>query len=78
MDAFNATPHSAILQPIYERLVSAADEKGVNDYTLCEEPNQDLTVDYIFVSKHFEVLEYRVIKRVLSDHYPCVAKITLK
>lgn len=75
---FNATPHSAILQPIYDRLLSAADEKGVNDYTLCEEPNQDLTVDYIFVSKHFEVLEYRVIPRVLSDHYPCIAKINLK
>ena len=75
---FNALPHSEILQPLYDKYTSAADALGVDDITLCQPMEPPLTVDYIFVSKHFEVLEYRVLKRVLSDHYPCIAKLRLK
>jgi beta-N-acetylhexosaminidase len=75
---FNELPHSDILQPIYEKYRSAADVMGVNDCTLCESMEPPLTVDHIFVSDHFEVLEYRVLKRVVSDHYPCLAKLRLK
>ncbi len=75
---FNALPHSDILQPLYEKYTSAADAVGADDITLCQPMEPPLTVDYIFVSKHFEVLEYRVLKRVLSDHYPCIAKLRLK
>lgn len=75
---FNVQPHSDILQPLYEKYTSAADAVGANDVTLCEPMEPPLTVDYIFVSEHFEVLEYRVLKRVLSDHYPCIAKLRLK
>ena len=75
---FNEVPHSDILQPLYNRYTSAADAIGVKDVTVCEPMDSPLTLDYIFVSHHFEVLEYRVLKRVLSDHYPCIAKLRLK
>ena len=75
---FNDLPHSELLQPIYDRLRSAADVMGVTDCTLCEPMELPQTVDYIFVSKHFEVLDYCVWKRVLSDHYPCMASIRLR
>lgn len=75
---FNELPHSDILQPLYEKYRSVADVMGVNECTLCEPMEQPLTVDHIFVSDHFDILEYRVLKRVLSDHYPCTAKLRLK
>jgi len=75
---FNEIPHSEILQPLYNKYTSAADVVGIDDNTLCPPMELPQTVDYIFVSKHFEVLEYRVLKRVLSDHYPCIAKLRLK
>ncbi len=74
---FNETPHSEILQPIYDRLTSAADVVGDTRFT-CEAYDPQWTLDYIFVSKHFEVLSYDVVEKVVSDHYPCLAQIHLK
>lgn len=75
---FNAPPHAEILKPLYDKYVNAAEAVGAEDSTLCPPMESPMTVDHIFVSRHFEVSEYRVIKRVLSDHYPCVAQLRLK
>ena len=34
-------------------------------------------IDYIFVSPNIEVLEYEVLIKNMSDHYPIIAKIRI-
>ncbi len=76
MGDFNALPHCEALAPIYERLVSAAEEMNNNDFTFASF-KPDRTIDYIFVSKDIKVECFEVKKDILSDHRPCVAKVTL-
>lgn len=76
MGDFNALPRCEVLAPIYERLVSAAEEMNNNDFTFASF-KPDRTIDYIFVSKDIKVECFEVKKDILSDHRPCVAKVTL-
>ena len=74
---FNATPHSDILKPLYERLTSAADVvKKTNEFTL-DSFNPYITLDYIFLSKEFKVISYDVIKEIASDHFPIRAEVEI-
>lgn len=74
MGDFNVTPHSPVLQPIYDRLQSAADTVGNVQFTFSSYA-PDRTIDYIFVSKDFTVLGFEVIDNPTSDHKPCVATL---
>jgi endonuclease/exonuclease/phosphatase family metal-dependent hydrolase len=74
---FNALPESDILSPLFERLQSAAKETGKQqDFTWASYDPQR-TLDYIFLSKEFKVLEFEVVKTVLSDHLPLRAVVEL-
>ena len=77
MGDFNVTPHSPVLQPVYDRLQSAADVAGNTDYTFSSF-KPECTLDYIFVSKEFSVEKFEVINNRTSDHRPCVATISYK
>lgn len=74
MGDFNSCPHSEILEPIYKRLVSAADVMKNDEYTW-ESYNPQMTLDYIFVSKDIEINSYEVRKEIVSDHRACVAEL---
>lgn len=73
---FNALPHAETLKPIYERLQSTADVMGNTDNTF-PSWGADRTLDYIFVSNEFKVLDYQVGKEIVSDHLPVKAVVTL-
>ncbi|MBO5412501.1 MAG: endonuclease/exonuclease/phosphatase family protein [Clostridia bacterium] len=75
MGDFNAAPHSAVLQPLYDRLQSAADVVGKTDEPTFSSFNPNCTLDYIFFSKHFRVKEFEVQDIVLSDHRPVKAVV---
>ena len=76
MGDFNALPHSNVLMPIYERLISCADIMNNKEYTFSSfEP--DRTLDYIFVSKEFKVEAFEVGKEIISDHLPCIAVLEI-
>lgn len=76
MGDFNALPHSNVLMPIYERLISCADVVNNKEYTFASfEP--DRTLDYIFVSKEFKVEGFEVGKEIISDHLPCIAVLEI-
>lgn len=78
MGDFNALPHREILQPIYDRLQSAADVMGkTNVFTWASfEPLH--TLDYIFLSKEFKVVEYEVLDVIVSDHRPVYTKAVIE
>jgi endonuclease/exonuclease/phosphatase family metal-dependent hydrolase len=73
---FNARPHTEILKPLYERLQSTADIMGNTDKTF-PSWDSDRTIDYIFVSSEFKVLDYEVGKEIVSDHLPVKAVVEL-
>jgi len=71
----NADPHS-------EELALLRDA-GLSDYCAgdvmtfpCHQPHTRL--DYILVSRHFEVLECRAVQTQVSDHLPLVAELRLR
>ena len=75
---FNSNPDDNVLQPIYDRLISVSEVAGIKDEKTFSTYNPYLTLDYIFVSKHFEVLSAKVEPLKLSDHFPLTATIKLK
>ena len=74
---FNAQPESDILAPLFERLQSAAKVTGKQQELTWSSYDPKLTIDYIFLSKEFKVLEFEVVKTILSDHYPLYAVVEL-
>lgn len=78
MGDFNVSPDSEILQPIYQRLTSVADVTDKRYVNTFSSFNPHMTIDYIFVSKEFEVDDFAVLDVILSDHKPLVTSLTLK
>lgn len=76
MGDFNATPHTDILKPIYARLHSAADIVGNSDFTWASFA-PDRILDYIFVSDGIKVINYEVVKEIVSDHFAVKAVINV-
>ncbi len=67
MGDFNATPRTAVLQPLYDRLSSVAEETGNDEYTFSSfQPY--ITIDYVFCSKAFKPVAFKAIDKVVSDH----------
>lgn len=74
---FNVLPHADVLQPIYDCLTSAADAANNTDFTFstfCP----DRTIDYIFYSEAFTLLNYKVYPVATSDHFPVYADLILR
>ncbi len=77
MGDFNVEPHAEVLQPIYGRLQSAADETNNKEFTFSSF-NPDRVIDYIFVSKEFTVEKTEVVCVRTSDHRPFTALLSLE
>ncbi len=87
---FNSTPETSQIQAMQTILQDAHDvskqppygpEGTFNSFKF--DAPMDKRIDYIFVSKDFEVLKYGVLtdakeQRYPSDHQPVVAKVVLK
>jgi endonuclease/exonuclease/phosphatase family metal-dependent hydrolase len=87
---FNSTPETEQIKIIQTLLSDARNvtamppygpEGTFNSFKL--DALMDKRIDYIFVSKHFDVLKYGVLtdanqQRYPSDHQPVVVKVVLK
>lgn len=80
MGDFNSTPtdERKYIQPIFDRLTSATAVTGKELVPTFSTYNPQLPIDYIFVSKHFEVLECDIPQIKTSDHFPVTATVKLK
>lgn len=78
MGDFNTSPDSLDLIPIYERLVNVAEIKGKKYEKTFESSNPTVTLDYIFVSKEINILDFNVVDKVLSDHLPITAILEIE
>ncbi len=74
---FNMSPNSALLQPIYARMQSAADLTDKRNKPTIASWNPHSTIDYIFVSYDFKVKDYDVVNVIMSDHMPVWAELEL-
>ena len=72
MGDFNALPNAPELQPLYDKMTNAADEKGNKDFTFASY-NPYMCIDYIFVKKGVQINSCVVHKEKASDHYPISA-----
>jgi endonuclease/exonuclease/phosphatase family metal-dependent hydrolase len=75
---FNMSPEKSRLKPLRERLVSAADVMGKTNEKTITTAIQDVTADYVFLSKEFEVISYSVEQIMTSDHFPIVVEVKIK
>ncbi len=75
---FNIAPENSRLKPLRERLVSAADVMGKTNEKTMSTAIQDVTADYVFLSKEFEVVSYNVEQIMTSDHFPIVVEVKIK
>jgi endonuclease/exonuclease/phosphatase family metal-dependent hydrolase len=74
---FNSLPDEYVLGPLYARLKSATNETGKKDVFTFSTFNPEFTLDYIFYSKHFSVVDTEIVDLKLSDHYPVTATLKL-
>lgn len=77
MGDFNSEPDDEILKPLFDRLQSTAKVCGNSQKTFATY-GEKLQIDYIFVSKEFEVKNFVRIDCDLADHYPCMAEVVLR
>lgn len=75
MGDFNARPHADILSPLYEKLISCADATANTEHTF---PSfaPDRTLDYMFISNDFQLVNFEVQEEVLSDHKALTVTVT--
>ncbi len=80
MGDFNSTPTNErkYIQPLFDRLTSATAVTGKELVPTYSTYNPKLPIDYIFVSKHFAVLECDIPQVKTSDHFPITATVKLK
>ena len=77
MGDFNLEPDSEVLKPIFNKMQSAQMVMGNTQKTFSTY-NEEITIDYIFVSKGIKINDFKRIDENASDHFPCVATITLE
>ena len=80
MGDFNSTPthERKYIQPLFDRLISATAITGKELVPTFSTYDPKLPIDYIFVSKHFEVLDCDIPNLKNSDHFPVTATVKLK
>lgn len=73
---FNDTPSSFAVNSAMTGMKNAFREKG-RGYTVTFNGGlPDFQIDYVLVKPFFKVLDYKVIREKLSDHYPVVVKLS--
>lgn len=75
---FNDTPASFAVNKMSAGLKNAFREKGNGFCTTYNGDFPNFQIDYILPSPQFEVINYKVFKKKLSDHYPVRADLQLK
>jgi endonuclease/exonuclease/phosphatase family metal-dependent hydrolase len=75
---FNDTPASFALNKMSDGLVNAFREKGSGFGATYNGDFPNYQIDYILAQSKFEVINYLVIKKKLSDHYGIRADLRLK
>lgn len=78
MGDFNDTPMSYSVNLVGKGLHNAFKEKGAGWGVTHYEMLPIFQIDYIFASPAFEVLNYHVVNKKLSDHYPIWSDLRLK
>lgn len=75
---FNDTPASFAVNKMASGLKNAFREKGSGFCTTYNGDFPNFQIDYILAHPDFEVINYKVFKKKLSDHYPIRADLLLK
>src|SRR5690606_21836141 len=75
---FNDTPLSFAVNHVGRGLQNAFKEKGRGLGVTYNGDFPNFQIDYILASADFEVRNYEIVKRKLSDHYPVWSDITFK
>ncbi len=74
---FNDVPNSYAYHTIGNGLNNAFAEKGMGLGRTFSGISPVLRIDNIFADEKLEVLQYQVIKKKLSDHFPIVADLQM-
>lgn len=74
---FNDTPSSFAVNQMAKGIKNSFREKGFGLGRTYNGDFPNYQIDYIMASKQFDVLNYKVIKQKLSDHYPVYADLVL-
>lgn len=74
---FNDTPSSFTLHHIRQDLTDAFRKKGIGYGNTFNGKLPPMRIDYLLFDKTMEVIDYKVIKTSLSDHYPVVSNFQL-
>jgi endonuclease/exonuclease/phosphatase family metal-dependent hydrolase len=75
---FNDTPSSFAVNQMAEGLKNAFREKGAGLGRTYNGAFPNYQIDYVMVSPQFDVWEYKIIEKKLSDHYPLSTVLVLK
>ena len=75
---FNDTPASFALNPMEKGMKNAFEEKGSGFGRTYNGSFPNFQIDYVMAAPGFEVLDYHIIKKRLSDHYPVRSDLLLK
>ena len=75
---FNDTPISYTVKTISRDMKNCFRKKGSGFGITYNGAFPNFQIDYIFTSSEFEVKNYLVINKKLSDHYPVRADLELK
>ena len=74
---FNDTPSSYAVNYTMKGMRNAFREKGRGYRVTFNGGLPDFQIDYVLVQPYFTVLNYNVIRKKLSDHYPVVVTLAL-
>lgn len=67
---FNDTPGSYAINKMGKGLQNAFRKKGTGYAVTYNGGLPDFQIDYVFATNEFDILNYKVIREKLSDHYP--------
>ena len=74
MGDFNMSPDNELLVPIFERLSDTAEKICGNGLTYPSD-RPEVKIDYVFVSKDFNILSANIPERYISDHRVHTAQV---
>ena len=77
MGDFNTSPDNEELAPLLKKLNNVAETVGKKYEKTFESSNPSVTLDYIFVTKNFKVVDFQVVNKILSDHFPITAVLEI-
>jgi endonuclease/exonuclease/phosphatase family metal-dependent hydrolase len=75
---FNDTPASYAVHQMSKGLKNAFRERGFGFARTYNGPFPNFQIDYIMASPQFDVVNYKIIEKKLSDHYPVRSDLVLK